>query len=109
MVKRFPHTIVYTTAGTPGGWDDDNGIPIPGTPGETVTAKCRAQENLRENYTVQDSDGNRISFRFVIHMDKSSIPIAHGQDVEIFRDNEPLATGTVKRFHPGQLHNRIWI
>lgn len=109
MIKRFPHIMNYQLPGTPGGWDDENGIPIPGTPGESISIQCRAEENVRENYTITGDDGNRIDYKFVVYFDKSDPLVEVGQEVEVFKESHVLAKEVVKRFHPGQLHNRVWI
>lgn len=111
MLKRFPHTITYTTAGTPGGWDYDQGLPIPEVPGETVTVDCRAEPNIRQNYTVKEDDGQRIVFAWTVHLDKSSAKVPFGQSVSITdkESGDQVASGTVVRSHKNQLHNQIWI
>lgn len=109
MLKRFPHTLTYTSKGIDSGWDQETGLPIPSIPGEEISIKCRAEDNVRSNYIINEVDGSRVEFSFVIHFDKSSNSIPTGIQVQVMNDQEIKASGIVKRFHKGQLHNRIWI
>lgn len=107
MLRRFPHSIAYTTEGSPGEIVD--GIPTEGTPGESITAICRAEPNVRQSYIHRDDDGQRIVFEWLIHLDKSTDKVPFGQEVTITEDGTTIATGTVKRSFKNQLHNQIWI
>lgn len=109
MLKRFPHTLTYVTDGTPGGWDDSTGLPIPGTPGVTVSIPCRAEPNVRQSYVVREDDGNRVIFNFTVHMDKASGLVPFGKSVTIAEGSTVIAKGAVLRSHKNQLHNQSWI
>ncbi len=110
MLKRFPHTISYETAGTGGGWDPDTGLPLPYVPGATVEVECRPEPNVRQEYITKEDDGQIINFDWLIHMDKSTDRVPFGQQVTVKGPNgEEVASGTVVRSHKNQLHNQIWI
>lgn len=111
MLKRFPHTITYQTEGTPSGWDEDQGIPIPAIPGESITVPCRYEPNVRQNYVVREDDGQRFVFNGLVHMDKSIPKVPFGQSVTVTHaeTSELVASGTTVRSHKNQLHNQSWI
>lgn len=109
MLKRFPHILSYVTDGTPGGWNDNTGLPTEGTPGATVTVACRAEPNVRQSYVIRENDGQRIEFDYLIHMDKSSALIPFGKSVTITDGGSQIASGTVVRSHKNQVHNQSWI
>lgn len=109
MLARFPHTLTYQSEGNPGGWDDENGVPIPETPGEDITVKCRIQPNVRQGYVVREDDGQKVEFNWLIHMDKSSERIPFGKNVIIEENGNQIASGTIIRSHKNQLHNQSWI
>lgn len=106
---RHPHILNYElTASTEPTRNDDGDI-IPGIP-TTVSksVKCRHQPNVRASYLISESDGSRLDFSAVIFLEKpESIPV--GQNVTILNGANVIQTGSVKRFHQGQLQTRIWI
>lgn len=68
-VHHYPHTMSWTGPGTPATVDPVTGFPVPGTPGETVTARCR-YENFgmtnRKEWTGED--GQTIQQRGTIYV-----------------------------------------
>src|SRR5690606_10300290 len=105
------HTLTYVVPNPEGEapYQDEDGNWVIPDPFVTREAPCRAQENVRANYTIADQDGNRVEFNYVVHLSKDSDTIVAGTDITVKKNDSVIYTGTVKRFHPGQLHNRLWV
>ncbi|MEO6522243.1 MAG: hypothetical protein ABIN91_11235 [Mucilaginibacter sp.] len=54
MVNFKPHTLSYTTPGTPGG-EDSNGFPLPDQPGTAVSVPCRFHADSSKVFKNEDS------------------------------------------------------
>lgn len=104
---RFPHTIKYNLPGTPGEMVD--GDWIPGTEGAEVSEPCRAQPNVRSEYITKESDGSRTDFSFSVYMSRDVAKVEAGQTVTVEGSEGVIITGTVTRFHKGQLHSVLWV
>ena len=109
MLKRFPHTITYNLEGTPSGIDPDTGLPTGGTEGEEVSIDCRYEPNVRQSYVIKEDDGQRIVFKGLVHMAKSSEKIPFGQSVIVTDSDQEMASGNVVRSHKNQVHSQSWI
>lgn len=67
MVKQYPHILQWLTEGTPPS-EDENGFPIPGTPGETLEAKCRYENWKGEKREFIGADGATILQKGIIYI-----------------------------------------
>jgi hypothetical protein len=111
MVKRFPHILRFNLQSpTQGPYQDENGDWVNPTP-ETnlIEIPCRVQPNVRANYITNQIDGQKVEFSFVAFMETKEEPIPSGQNVEVLQGENLLYSGIVKRYHSGQLHDRIWV
>lgn len=107
---RLPHVLNYTLTTTSEPTRNAAGDLIPGI-ATTVSksVKCRLQPNVRASYLISEADGSKLDFSAVIFLKSDAEAVPIGQTVTVMADNEQLQTGTVKRFHRGQLHCRAWI
>jgi hypothetical protein len=111
MVNRLPHVVKYTlktpTAGISKNSDGD--IIAPATTDILKEFPCRVQPNTSGAAIIKEEDGQRIEFKAVLFLNQSAEKIPFGQKIEVFEKGQLILSGTVKRFHRGQLQVRVWI
>jgi hypothetical protein len=106
-MKLFrPHTLSFTTGGTPPGQDAD-GLPTEGTPGVTVTMPCRFHLGGSKVFRNQDSTESLQIGRIRID-DGLELPSV-GQEITVTdnRDSGVVFNGPVKQVYPASLSSRI--
>jgi len=103
--------LIYNPAPVEATMDSQGNWVVPEQPSaEEVNLPCRYEPNIRQNYVVNEANGDRLVYSFVVFLSKNSIEIKGMQDVELINEfNEVFYKGKAVRFHKGQLHNRIWI
>lgn len=106
MVTQYPHTLtaVFTTDAEPAYQDALGNWVIPSGTEEVAVFECRAEAN-DSGREIRGVDGTLVKFGYIIYMPLTEYNFAYGQDVDIVG----MTTGTVKKFHRGQLNCRIWI
>lgn len=102
--ERYPHTLVFTTAGAESLFDE-NGLLVPGTPGEQVTEKCRFDDaNGVGNRTVIGVDNETYRQAGTIYLPTSAVHVpGTGVAVEVIG----MFKGRVASPYKGQLHTSV--
>jgi hypothetical protein len=107
MVSRYPHILLISGSPEPP-YQDEFGNWQTGAPASPISVECRAEPIVKGSYTINDQDGQRIEFSYVVHMRVVS-DIKTGVNVEIKKGGLTLFAGTAKRFMPGQMNSRLWV
>lgn len=104
---RFPHVLSFTVDAEPvfenGEWT------VPENGNSEINIPCRAQPNVRSSYITNEEDGQRIEFACTVYIARGNQALKTGQSVIIKSNGNQIYSGTVKRYHPGQLHDRLWV
>ncbi|MCW0484061.1 hypothetical protein [Gaoshiqia sediminis] len=69
---------------------------------------CRA-EPAGKGDVLRGTDGNEISFAFVVYLPKASTILSAGSKVTIAFEDGSLVNATLKRQQNGQLNSRLWV
>lgn len=103
-VRQYPHTLLFTVAGTDSAYDE-NGWPVAGTPGVEVHTKCRYEESSsRGDSTVRGIDNETYRQAGVIFLPLTTLFLpSAGAMVEI----PGMFQGRVTQPYRGQLNITI--
>ena len=108
MVRRYPHSLILEGSGG-GAYQDDDGNWVVTDPTTEQEMECRAEPNVRSEYTTNERDGSRIDFSYTVHLTKEAPIIREGSQIEVRNGQEVVYKGTVKRFHQEQMKSRLWV
>lgn len=111
MVRHYPHTLIWQTEGTPAGKDPETGFPVPGVPGEVLTAQCR-YENFQKGTSKEYKNKNGETV-----LQKGTIYVKKGEKVPTFEDTVRVESpefgvvfeGEILHVYQGQLNSTIAI
>ncbi len=108
MVSQYPHTLTaQQISGIATANSDGDYI---GSVTEKVTlSKCRAEINSG-GAVLNLTDGTQYVYDSLIQLPKSAPIVFESTEIEVTDENgNVMASGTVKRFQPAQLHCRLWV
>lgn len=108
MVAQYPYKLELSNlSGEP--QRDENGDYVEATESFTEIGNCRDEAGAPGQFTTT-TDGQQISFSWIVYLPKTAPDIAYGKTVRVTDGNGNVrAYGTVKRFYRGQLNCRLWL
>lgn len=106
MVKLYPHTLNGTITGN-AVQDAETGDWIQGAQ-TSFSIKCRAESEDAIGF-VNEKDGVKIDYSWVVYMTRSVPAIQIGTVVTVSGEGGIFLKDTVKRFSRGQLNARVWL
>jgi len=109
-MKQYPHNLYLKTV--TGSSQDESGNFLPGNESWVFHSECREQTNGKGSL-INAADGEAIVFASTVHLPMSAPRIAEGSEVKVLNGDpeDPYLRiqGTVLKFDPGRLHNRLWL
>lgn len=110
-VKHYPHTTTWEVEGTPAGKDPVTGFPVPGQPGEEISAISR-YENFQKGGSKEwtNKNGKTVLQKGVIYLKKGE-PVPKKFDTVKVTSPEfgEMYEGEVLNVYTGQLNTTIII
>jgi hypothetical protein len=109
MVKQYPHTLTWTTEGTPSTKDPETGFPVPGVPAAPVTAASR-YENFRGGSVKEfiNKKNETVRQRGTIYLKKGEpVPRKFETVVMYGKEGEIIFEGELLNVYTGQLNVTI--
>lgn len=107
MVRQYLDTLSWTLPGTPAG-EDENGFPVPGTPGETVTAQARYENYTGRIKEWRASDSEVVEQRGTIYVKKGQPVPMKFETVTVIREGQGVTfEGEALNVYQGQLNTTI--
>jgi hypothetical protein len=105
MVSQYPHQLYLQNAG---GAKNGNGDYVAGAQAFSLVSICRNQASSGGS-TVTLEDATQVDYDSLLHAPLTCPVLSEGATVEVREGIMVRLRGTVKRFHKGQLHCRIWV
>lgn len=108
-VKHYPHTLSWDTEGTPATKDPVTGFPIPGIPGEALTAISR-YENFQKGAVREwtNKNGETVLQKGVIYVKKGESVPKKFDNVKVGSpDFGTMFEGEILNVYTGQLNTTI--
>lgn len=111
MVRRLPHVLKYTLKTPTAGISKNAAGDVIPPASEAVLKEfsCRVQPNASGATIIKEEDGQKVDFKAVVFLEKTTEKIPFGQSVEVYEGPNLILSGNVKRFHSGQIQARLWI
>lgn len=108
MINKRPHILKYSSSTGVNSVKDANGHFTPGASGSEIQVKCRAEAN-GSGRVIPGQDNISVVYSWVVYFDVDTEKIEYGKPVQIFKDDELIASGSVKMFERGQMNARLWL
>lgn len=108
MIEQYPHTLRWQAEGTPPGEDED-GFPIPGTPGEAMEAKCRHENWRGEKREFIGVDGATVLQKGIIYIKFGELVPDRFQSLTVIGkdDVDIIFEGIALNSYKGQMNSTI--
>lgn len=109
MVVHYPHTTTWFREGTPSTEDPVTGFPVPGIPGEEVSAESR-YENFRGGSTKEwrNKKNETVLQRGTIYLRKGQpIPVKFETVTVVSPEYGIMFEGEILNVYAGQLNTTI--
>lgn len=106
MVSQYPDIIVISPS--PEFTQDENGNFSANEAANAFTSECRA-EVAGNNPIITGTDGQTISYKWIIYMPKTSESFTVGDGISVTKADGSIYTGSLKQQSNGQLNSRLWV
>jgi len=106
VTMQYPDEIIITRK--PGFSLDTNGDGQTTGSATTFTGKGRA-EVAGANSTITGTDGEKISYSWIVYMPKTSEVFDFDDEVKVTKPDGSISEGTLKRQSNGQFNTRLWV
>lgn len=106
MVTFRPHTAKVKIASASGYLQDTGEFAPPVE--SSLTFACRVSPVGGANKMIH-KDGLRVDCRFLVHADANTPKLPYGALMEVYRQGQLIAKGSVTGWFSNQLNTRIWL
>lgn len=101
MISKRPHTLHWTGPAGESTIDPEWGVPVPGLPGEAMSAACMYQ--LAPSKQVQNKDSVMVFQNGNVYLDNGSAYPDRGSSVVVMNGDVQMFAGEVVDVFVGQL------